>query len=581
MSPRPGVDVVVTEAAPIGGTPLDTGTAFILGVAGRGPIDKPVRVRSLRTYERNFGSRLDGPVLHDSVRAFFTEGGNVAQVLRVVGPAAQSSSMTLGPLTITAASPGAWGDQLDADIQTAEGFIAQLSAGITATAGGLTVTTDLTGDAEVGEPVTITVEDDATPTPNVLTAGDIDEIDWGDGTVDTPPAGLTHTYTVEATGVVIEVTTATDSGTSAPFDVVEPTTNGNGNGEMIPGRVLVTFAGELVERSPLMLTAGDAVGWSQTSAYVRITADDETEPLVGFVQASTGMSGGVDDNNVGSVQVAQALERLPFHLGPGQVLYPGTVDPAFHGAILGHCETNKRACLLDLNDESQAALASSVTELYTLEGARWGQGLAPRLLYPGSAGGTTIQMPYSAVQAGIIARSDRLSGNPNQPAAGENGISLRARALTREYTDDQREELNELGVTLAKLRLGAVRTYGGRTVAGPNQPVWKWYGGSRVVSAITHEADASAEQFVLRQIDGAGRIFLELQTAMTAICARYWQLGALYGEFAEDAFHVETGEAVNTPDTINNGEIHAHIRVRTSPSAEWVLIEIAKEQPYA
>ena len=94
--------------------------------------------------------------------------------------------------------------------------------------------------------------------------------------------------------------------------------------------------------------------------------------------------------------------------------------------------------------------------------------------------------------------------------------------------------------------------------------------------AIAAQADDVAGQFVHRQIDGQGRIFLELNTVLTAICARFYGLGALYGETDADAYRVDTSSAVNTPETIQLGEIHAHIQVRTSPSAEWVLIEVQK-----
>ncbi len=73
-----------------------------------------------------------------------------------------------------------------------------------------------------------------------------------------------------------------------------------------------------------------------------------------------------------------------------------------------------------------------------------------------------------------------------------------------------REQLNELGVTLAQARQGTIRTYGSRTVAGADEPNWTWFGGSRVVMAIAHEADAVAEEYVHRQIDGQRRIFAQL-----------------------------------------------------------------------
>lgn len=272
---------------------------------------------------------------------------------------------------------------------------------------------------------------------------------------------------------------------------------------------------------------------------------------------------------------------VAYALGPGQVIYPGATDLRLHEVILDHCIRTKRVALLDLDDESETGIASHMLGLYTHPGSRMAAALAPRIAFPGTSHLTTMLVPYSAIQAGVIARRDRATGNPNEPAAGENGVLLRARGLARDFTDDVREELNELGVTLARQTITGpntyrVQTYGTRTAAGPNEPNWQWFGGSRVVMAIAHECDYIAEQFVHRQIDAQRRIFIELGSALTGVVSRYYALGALYGDSPEESFMVDTSDAVNTPETILAGELHVAVRIATTPPAEWVLIEIAK-----
>jgi hypothetical protein len=51
---------------------------------------------------------------------------------------------------------------------------------------------------------------------------------------------------------------------------------------------------------------------------------------------------------------------------------------------------------------------------------------------------------------------------------------------------------------------------------------------------------------------------------------RYFNLGALYGASAEEAFAVDTGPQVNTLATIAAQEVHAVVRVKVSPFGEWV-----------
>lgn len=361
--PRPGVDIIISDGAPAGGLPLDTGQAFMVGTTGTGPTDAAQRVRSLREYETVFGPRSGGALMYDSVNAFFTERGSVAYISRL----------------------------------------------------------------------------------------------------------------------------------------------------------------------------------------------DSTTP-----------------------DVPASLDRFDYGLGPGQVLVPGDTDPTTHEAVLAHCDTTRRCALLDAPDDPDPqVLTAAVTGLYTKTGCRFGSLWAPWVTYNGPSN-AVVTIPWSPVQAALIARSDAATGNPNLAAAGVNGLARQALGLTQAYTDDDRQDLNEAGVSLAKPLYGDVRAYGARTVAGPDDDNWLWFPNSRVLMAIAFECDAAMENYVFKQIDGKGHLFAAVESDLAGVCLRYYNLGALYGETADDAFDVDTGSAVNTIETIGNGEIHAVVRVKTSPTAEWVSIEIVK-----
>jgi len=283
-------------------------------------------------------------------------------------------------------------------------------------------------------------------------------------------------------------------------------------------------------------------------------------------KAATGDAAGVE----------AALPLFTYALGPGQVCAPGLTDPDTHKAVLAHIAATHRCALLDAPAGDAAALTTAVTALAGVEGVRFAALLAPTLTYPLADGsGATSDAPYSGVHAGMIARVDALA-NPNQPAAGINGVSRLALGLTTEYSDDDREALNEAGVTLAKLVYGDVRTYGARTAAGPDDTNWLWFANSRTVMAIAHRADAIAENYLFRQIDGRRQLFAALETELRGMLLEYFNIGALYGATPSEAFDVDTGALVNTVDTIKNGEVHAVIRVKFSPTAEWVEIAIVK-----
>jgi len=118
----PGVYIeeVPSGVRPIGGVATSI-TAFV-GTAPRGPINEPTRVDSFGDYERIFGGLDAGSPLSFAVRQFFDNGGSTGLVVRVVkGSTARTIALATGkpnpddkPLTLVAASPGTWGNQLKA-----------------------------------------------------------------------------------------------------------------------------------------------------------------------------------------------------------------------------------------------------------------------------------------------------------------------------------------------------------------------------------------------------------------------------------------------------------------------------------
>jgi hypothetical protein len=150
------------------------------------------------------------------------------------------------------------------------------------------------------------------------------------------------------------------------------------------------------------------------------------------------------------------------------VCAPGLTDPLIHAEVLAHIDATHRCALLDLPDgrrppkcSGRSRSALGVTRR-ALRGA-----LAPTITTRRD-GCARVERRAVQRRAGGHDRARDVLGNPNQPAAGINGVSRLALGLSQTYTDDVRETLNEAGVTLAKVIYGDVRTYGGRTVAGPD-----------------------------------------------------------------------------------------------------------------
>lgn len=360
-------------------------------------------------------------------------------------------------------------------------------------------------------------------------------------------------------------------------DDIDVTVAADGSGDDAPFQITVAYDGEDVETSPVFTETQEAELWSLNSDYIRLTAianqgnpDDQ----------SVSLTGGGDGAAVGDAAVGNALDALPRDLGPGQVAAPGFTSAAVHGDLLEHGLANLRNPLLDLTDVSSAATltgAVSTARSGNTEEARFAQAYAPWALVPGIAAGTTRKVPYSAVAAGLIARSQALGNPPNVAAAGENGIARYAIGLSQEaFSDDDRDTLNEGGVTVARQIRGQIRTYGIRTIVNPDtDPRWVEFGGSREVVFILARCEELAERFVADQIDGRGRKIAELRGEIQGVCLGEYQRDALHGETPDEAFFVDTSG--NTPESIQARRLVATLLLKTSPGAERVEITLSKQ----
>lgn len=90
-------------------------TAFV-GTTLRGSVDDPIRCDSWADFERSCGGLWSGSELGYAVAQYFGNGGGTAVISRVAANATTSTTSiagtTGGSLSLSAASPGAWGDKL-------------------------------------------------------------------------------------------------------------------------------------------------------------------------------------------------------------------------------------------------------------------------------------------------------------------------------------------------------------------------------------------------------------------------------------------------------------------------------------
>ena len=111
--------------------------------------------------------------------------------------------------------------------------------------------------------------------------------------------------------------------------------------------------------------------------------------------------------------------------------------------------------------------------------------------------------------------------------------------------------------------------------AGPRS-AWRELNHARLNMAIVARGEQVGEGTVFAQLDGRGHTIAKFNGRLAAMLKGFYDDDALFGDTASDAFIVDTGPAVNTPDKLADGVLGAVLSVRMSPHAELVDIYIVK-----
>lgn len=332
----------------------------------------------------------------------------------------------------------------------------------------------------------------------------------------------------------------------------------------------------ILETSYDLTTQADAISWAnQYSQYLLLTLGASANAPTTIAPAL--LTGGADDrNNITDTQWLNALNTFTPDLGPGQVAAPGRTATTGTQQLVAHAAANNRVALIDLVDTPTiATLTSGGAAAASAGNGQYAACFTPWLICPGVVAGTSRTVPPSAAMAGLISRNDLLN-NPNTPAAGANGIFRTVIGLSQvNFTDANRQTLNNSGVNVIRSLLGSFRNYGYRSLASPvSLPSWLDFGNVRYLMSLAARCQAVGENYVFAQIDGTGNTQSDYGAALSALCQADWQAGQIYGDTPETAFNVDTGPAVNTPTVISNNELRANVSVRPSPMAELVTILI-------
>lgn len=359
--------------------------------------------------------------------------------------------------------------------------------------------------------------------------------------------------------IQISVAAGTVNAAARVITVTMPTTDGTGT---------------ITEVSPEATDRETLVNWANNTQLIRLTLGVN----VGLpdVVAPAALTGGTD-NVAGEDDTAfqTAIDKFTLELGPGQVTAAGRITTAAITTIANHAQANRRVALGDMADTATAATLLTAAATYrALAASRWLSLYGPWAIIPGITGDTQRKVPYSAIQAGLIAQSDRFNAPATAVAGRDNGSSLYAVGLSQIYTAADRLSLSNAGMNVARVIQGVVETYDYVSAASPQAlPAWRSFGSARTAMLIMAQCADIGEAYFGATLDGRGKTLHAFGGAIEGILKALWDRDALYGNETGDAYRVDV-DSVNTPATMALLELHALVSFRVSTFAEYVVIDI-------
>lgn len=342
--------------------------------------------------------------------------------------------------------------------------------------------------------------------------------------------------------------------------------------------------GEVLEASPLQAKASELFEWGKThEAYVVITEGSgytagKGEKLKAV--AATKLAGGTNPTN-NETTTKTTIEGFGKSLGPGTLIVAATegTKEAVHTAMGEHASKFNRLAVCDLKEAEKTA--TTVATLVAEKGA-YPVGIAGYMVFTASACivqgvtlGTTRTVPGSAVVAGLRAQVSA-TGNDNQNPSGKTWpLSPFVTGFTNPYKQTEVEELSTAGINAFKEVQGNPCLYGFVTALSKEKDLIYWQASASAERmALSAQCEEIGNSYLFKTIDGRKRLIHRFQGDLQGVILRAWEAGALFGETAPQAGIVNVEEPVNTPTTIQNGELNAELLVRISPYANQVGIKI-------
>lgn len=593
-------------------------TAFI-GRALRGRVDEPVDLFSFADFEREFGGLWRDSALGYAVRAYFLNGGSQAIVVRVHNGAV-AARVSVGGLSLTAAAPGAFGNNLqatidhDVDPDTATRLGVPLAQLFNLTL----VDTSPGGRTEVHRNVTLG------ESPRRLSRVLAAESNLATGPIDTRSALAAVQATVSGARGKFDAAAAANPFVAAAVTAVRtdlttirtavagvnatvaalPTTasfTGKNKQDLLDALAVVTTnitaadtalgaflaAVDAAARTALRASTSAAVGAVATAFTAAQTALQPLEPLDDTRTAV----GGADGNQIGDNDVlgSEADKRGLFALlkadlfnllvippySPPDAPLAADLAPSTIAAAAAFCEAHRAFFLVDppTSWTSIAAARAGLPALGTV--SRNAAVYFPRLLQADPLReNRLVEVAPTGAIAGVIARTDAERGVFKAPA-GQAATLVAVPQLSVSLTDAENGALNPLGINCLRTLPAAGRVvWGARTLQGNDRLGSEWkYLPVRRLALFIEESLFRGTQFVVFEPNDEP-LYAQIRLNVGAFMQGLFRQGAFQGSTPREAYFVKCDRETTTQADVNLGVVNIHVGFAPLKPAEFVVIRI-------
>jgi phage tail sheath protein FI len=493
-------------------TGVSTSVTGFIGRARRGPTNTPIVIHGFGEFERIFGSIWSASALGYAVQHYFLNGGATAVIVRVHG-GATSASLDLGSsVTLDAASPGAWGNQLRARV-----------------------------DHETSDPADTTLFNLAVKD---LATGVV-ETHRNLSTSSTSPRFATQVLSDQST--LVRVTALPGQPAATPAPAAGATDFEDGPTGQASNAIVATGGGDDSGALPDSAILGSA-GPPKTG----LNAFDETEDLNLLCIPPYGTAGFDGD---ASSQVLTAA--LAYVRGRRAMLL---VDPP--------------AAWNDVGDPLSAASGVDSSSFGLARDANAGL-YFPRIRCadPLQEGRLATFAPSGAI-AGVIARSDAQRGVWKAPA-GLDATLIGVSELSVPLTDPENGQLNPQGVNCLRALPGAGRVvWGARTLRGADRLADQWkYLPVRRTALFIEESLYRGTQWVVFEPNDEP-LWAQIRLNVGAFMHNLFRQGAFQGTTPREAYLVKCDAETTTQNDINLGVVNILVGFAPLKPAEFVIIRI-------